>query len=129
MSNRVIKFEYGFDNHAPVKMTLNEIEWFNQTMLSNQMGRIKYRRQFTGLHDKTGQEVYEGDIVASPHFIDAAGREHVLKHVVEWSEKYHGWFLANAKSMDGTGSIQIFVAREAELEVIGNIHENKELLS
>lgn len=85
--------------------------------------------QFTGLHDVNGVEIYEGDVVASPHFTDAAGRKHILRHFVEWSEKYQGWFLANATSADGTGSIQMFVARGAELEVIGNIYQNSDLLS
>jgi len=87
-------------------------------------------REYTGLKDKNGKEIYEGDIVSSPHFKDAAGREHELRHAVKWSDKYHGWFLLNCGSMnEDSGSIQLFVARGIPLRITGNIHENPELIT
>ena len=87
--------------------------------------------QYTGLKDKNGKEIYEGDVLSSPHFADATGRNHTLKHSVEWSERFHGWFLLSCSSKDpDDGSIQMFVAKKCgEISVIGNIHDNPELLT
>lgn len=88
--------------------------------------------QFTGLHDRNGKEIFEGDIVSSPHFKDAAGRHHTLRHVCEWSDRYHSWFLRNIEdqtSDKSDGSIQLFVAtRNTDLEVIGNQYETPSLI-
>lgn len=70
--------------------------------------------QFTGLHDKNGKEIYEGDIVRAT---DGAGLCEVKFDSGcfwrVWLERDAKGFLMN--SLD-------------EFEVIGNIYENKELL-
>ena len=82
--------------------------------------------QFTGMRDKYGKDIYDGDILSSPHF----DNNH-LTHVVMWSDKYSGWFLRNLSSskIDGDGSIQAWVAMKyGPYEVIGNIHQHAHLL-
>lgn len=83
--------------------------------------------QFTGLLDKNGKEIYEGDILRSHVHPDIP-----LYHVVEWSDKLSGWYMWNVKDVNriGDGSIQAFVYFKNlnGCEVIGNIHEYHELL-
>jgi len=76
--------------------------------------------QFTGLRDRQGKEIYEGDIVRySEHYCgDSTEKECV--EVVEWDENEasYPWNLTNTGFMDGP----------KWCEVIGNIYENPDLL-
>ena len=81
----------------------------------------KILMQFTGLKDRNGREIWEGDIVSefrrSRRFPD--GR--VANKVISWSE--------DMVLDDSFGETAIgFNVFAGELEVIGNIHENPELL-
>lgn len=85
--------------------------------------------QFTGLTDKNGVEVFEGDILEQYHFTDVNGKIHTILHRVVWSEKYAGWLCLNCKSNDeNDGSCQFFVYAKTPFSVIGNIYQNPELL-
>lgn len=70
--------------------------------------------QFTGLKDKNGKEIYEGDIVNYLY----SGDE---KLMVEWYD--YEWLLATKEKK----IISDFDWKECE--VIGNIYENPELLN
>lgn len=89
--------------------------------------------QYTGLKDCEGTEIYEGDVVRSDHFVDVEGVQHYVHHTCEWSDKYSGWYFRNnSESFDGDGGIQAFVMMkflsERNIKVIGNIHQNPDLL-
>ena len=70
--------------------------------------------QFTGLKDKNGKEIYEGDIVEAVY-----GN----RFEVWWSDKELRWETRNDVIVNGS------LARLSEPSVIGNIYENPELLT
>jgi len=78
--------------------------------------------QYTGLQDKQGKEIYEGDLC---HFLrkDYTSFDNDLerKFAVIWDDRQGHW---------GAVDSQIPLARfeQENLEVIGNIYENKDLL-
>ena len=87
--------------------------------------------QFTGLTDKNGKKIFEGDIV---HLTD----EH---NEMEWTavvafgnpngDYNWGWQLNAIEEFDGNKDILLWVDMEksgAYCEVIGNIYDNPELL-
>ena len=70
--------------------------------------------QYTGLHDKTGTEIYEGDII----------KEGGIVAVIEWYQpyaKFHYKLLLSIKDTGGVGLYGFYG------EVIGNIYENPEM--
>lgn len=69
--------------------------------------------QFTGLTDKNGQKVFEGDMVVSYDLfgsVDACG-------IVNWNDLFCAWHI---------GKNSMYGNRIATYEVIGNIHDSHE---
>lgn len=105
---------------------VEEINWFNGEFDFIGDG-ITFKRdandvelmQSTGLKDKNGQEIFEGDIV------DYKGR----KAVVKWHGSYASFIYRFVDELQGRKSEwdPLYLAY-FRVEVIGNIYENKELL-
>ncbi len=72
--------------------------------------------QFTGLKDKNGKEIYEGDIVRIPCYKWEGNHYEARQMEVEWH--YSGY------KFNRTGCAVFW----KDCEVIGTIHENPELL-
>ena len=90
--------------------------------------------QYTGLKDKNGKEIYEGDIIKMHYFFDnydliiigAFEDEANLIGIVK-CELLDGFYV---KDIDDNGRSYLQWVQETteELEVIGNIYDNPELL-
>lgn len=78
---------------------------------------LKAVRQYTGLKDKNGREIYEGDIVRNHR-----DNSNELLEVL-WQKEVPGFRFKRIKR----GLTTVFVAH-VDLEVIGNIYEDPELL-
>lgn len=88
--------------------------------------------QYTGLKDKNGKEIYEGDILEMEvddefSFMSAAKDRRITREVT-WQINYGaGWnFGQSHKDGDKRWSYPFY---QQECEVIGNIYENPELLT
>lgn len=83
------------------------------------LGGDKYIiEQCTGLKDKNGNLIYEGDIV---ELTDDDSFEKPIKTIVRWAEENACFGLF--------GSHNLYSSYDSDnFEVIGNIHENPELL-
>lgn len=91
-----------------------ETEW-----LTNGPERECILMQFTGLKDKNEKDIYEGDIVGDkgdPNYF-----------VIVWDKKYAS-FAAKLQNNNSNLLNEINEDWMKELSVIGNVHENPELL-
>ena len=80
--------------------------------------------QFTGLRDKNGKRIFEGDIIKIPDDYDTYGM-----NAGEVYEVYFGFGGFRLKPKYRKNSRGYFLEDSGEVEVIGNIHDNPELIA
>ena len=81
--------------------------------------------QYTGLKDKNGNKIWENDIVKCYADTDDLGNDLYFFYKVIWHEIYHCWWLSNIHTLEDEYLHQF---NPSEIEVIGNIHDNPEIL-
>ena len=82
--------------------------------------------QFTGLLDKNGKEIYEGDILASKY--DKRPFEIIWKDGIGDLQQEVGFWMLN-KFTNSVFMIHQGHINDRKLEIIGNIYESPELLN
>ncbi len=80
--------------------------------------------QYTGLTDKNGTKIFDGDIVTHTQLYEISGTV-ISVGVVKRSDSYGGYLISGFTN----GRIDMFLATELHrIKVVGNIHDNPELL-
>lgn len=113
LSNRFLRFEYGFNSvNGIVKKVyhLSEIPNIKEKCDVWNILPVAYVRQSTGLKDKNGKEIFEGDILLY----------HGAKGTVYYQENT-AMFMVNFKLNRSSWS---FDSMEEDFEIISNVHED-----
>ena len=101
------KMSYGCECLPPFRCNDKEDIWIMQ--------------QYTGLKDKNGKEIYEGDFVATKQ------RDVIFEVYMGWAEdtEDYGWSFRTATGAEQTYSVDKSITT---LEIIGNFYENPEIM-
>jgi uncharacterized phage protein (TIGR01671 family) len=77
--------------------------------------------QYTGLKDKNGKEIYEGDVL---EYRDGTDYAHFKIYWNEKDARFYDTRIEDGDSQTGYDGFNFFT----DCKIIGNIHENPELL-
>lgn len=105
---------YGFEDSVPYY-----VEYYTDIESGKEFNKNTYYpkgilMQWTGLKDTHGKDIYEGDICRKPN-----GNIGVIKYYESWSNFVAGFYLSDDE-------VSVMVINPCQ--VIGNIHQNPELI-
>ena len=110
-----IEYPYPEDEDKPFYFMCYDLAFEEYEPVNDLLKSVKHLMQYTGLKDKNGKEIYEGDILEFDE-LEWGGKDN--KFVVGWNSLDACWDMGG-----GTAS-----ETKEWKEVIGNIYENKDLL-
>lgn len=119
---RELKFRVWWKNHSEPTI-YTEYDFFDDTWTDAEYITIE---QYTGLKDKNGKEIYEGDIVKLTGKV-AQNKSTIYK--VVWNSFLTGYDLISLEPSKSDVGYLNETEIKNRYEVIGNIHENSELLN
>jgi uncharacterized phage protein (TIGR01671 family) len=113
-------------NYDPVIFGSHEMGecWVNISIRDEQKRSIIFE-QYVGLKDKNGKEIYEGDIILFADY-----ERDVVKYGMQEVDAFvgYGYNLWSFYNDEGNGYVANDKRLISSIEVVGNIHENPELL-
>jgi len=109
---REIKFRITYQHDETEKITQRDIELGQPIPRLGKRWDVIAKNQYTGLKDKDGKEMYEGDVVKISWHDKGQNKQEQIS-VISWNGNGYG------NVYDNHGYIK---------EIIGNIYENPELL-
>ena len=125
-TNKMIFFNGIFNKHV-----------YTETSTFSQYESIpKYHHldimQYTGLNDKNGREIYEGDFIKHTSLHDQLGvinfgTHEVMSHDYGCNGRAHGWHL-QYEDRTTYALNNPFNTTSRNIEIVGNIYENPELI-
>lgn len=122
MADEVYDIEF---NHGRIKVDHTDLDGTYSYYANIPPKKPRYiLMQFIGLKDKNGKEIYEGDILICPDLIERYGQVNYRQEVCS--------FELLIKEQTSKTSVKFYnytLDDVTKFEVIGNIHENPELLT
>ena len=113
---------YVFEMISSDRLVISEYNLLKDQLKQTEKFRLM---QFTGLQDKNGKEIYEGDIVVYDRGVgNWTGKRMSTTHTIVFSEEVFAFVMDY-----GSSYIKLRKHWNYIYEVIGNIYENPELLS
>lgn len=83
--------------------------------------------QSTGLKDKNGKLIYEGDIIK---YLSGTVNKKFVKYITKWNDNMGQFYISKINPSEYDNWKDWHLGRhDLDYEIIGNIYENKELLN
>ncbi len=119
---RKIKFRLWFNNQFAYIGDLNNVS--ERTVFHFEATGNVVWQQYTGIKDKNGKDIYEGDILKGSNLFNYEGNFHGL---VNYKPCRFQYVVKYPNGGYGGGILDPEEVKEHSLEVIGNIFQNPEL--